>query len=1487
MNLNIGFNSGSSDEAYNPEQGFSDDRTDADKHLADTEAHIQEEDRVKWDTASENIDIHKDDAEIHITQLEKETVAIIKTDGDGSNVLGDDGNYHDTDLSISDSDVKLKYERNEDTNAFTDNLKQKLENTNENAEVNPSDTDNIPEGTSNLYYTEERVSDNTTVQENTNSRHTHDKPSVLEAILDPGSGNIITDDERNKLDNIQDNAEVNPTSADIKTQYESNADTNTFSDDEKLKLSNIQEGAQENPTSGNIKTSYESNPDTNPFTDSDKSKLDGISPNAQVNPTSTELKTLYGLNTNVEHFTTVEKDKLANIDSNAEKNRTDAEVKISYENNPDTNPFTDAYKSKVDSLNTSGETAIDVKTKYESNADTNVFDDTTKNKVDSIETGAQVNRSNSELKVDYESNSDTNPYTDSAKVKVDGIEPGAQVNPTPAEVKSSYESNPNTENFSTSEKSKLSTVGTGAEKNRTASELKTDYESNINTNAFEDSEKAKLSGIQTGAQVNRSNVQLKADYESNVNTNEYSDAEKSKVASVESGAQVNLNAGQLKSEYESNSDTNNFSDAEKLKLASLEESKFQGTFLTLSALISANGTPPEGAYGYVDPGAGSKVATYIWDSSDAVYIEQEGEATAETPVSVATKYESNADVNRYNNADKQKVENIEAGAEVNPTQEEIKIAYELNDDTNNFTNFEKDKLSRVNVDAEVNQSPEEIKAQYESNLNTNAFTDTYKSEVDFNSTQRHTHSKLSTLESINSEGSGNIITDDERTKLNTLSKSDKVLFISTTGYRDYDTIKEGLDSITDNTSSNRYTLLLGPGTLIVDNSSGPIQLKSFVNLQAIGDKMTVLTPAVPTTDMFIGANFAHILGVIFTGNTGTSYTLRHNVAGDCIILNCVLKDTSNGFIVDNEDSILTVRFIAVNNVAASTTDNVVNVIQGFAEVDGLNCRAGSKINTVISAAGNTSTVKLHNHLYTSFDITTGIYCNGAKLIANSLHIENLTDGIIVTGSNSNIRIAGSSIYNVTNDGLRVENVGTGLKVAIFSSEIYNCTRYTFNVLNPNTVLYGQGYTDVNSVNAVKDAKFYATLIDLAKNDEGTNIFGELKVGTPLNPAEAVIGGGDSYTRGRLVYFWDNINDIWSNLSDDLVDPSTDIQFPDITSDSALYFTSAITTGIDALKHYGIKLLVSNVGDIGTGTTIWEYWNGVEWEELHYMVRRADGDYQAYAKEVFADVGNFQIRLDPEVVNSSTSDWALSDPMALGVDLYWTRLRIVSDLNTSPSINQIKMHANNVQLNEDGFTTFTGAARPLGTLSWRISDAVAWSSSPSNQDIFFLDSGDGNTYDIGVGRVENLFASGATDKMGFSEPVPLDMDTSAPVLIDIYFAVDNNGSGDINYITSKNISGLLDSVGFNAGTAPDDARNYEITNSLYTVASDTNYKLLYLQLKIYYSEAVSQKTLNDSSDLLNFTFGRVGGSTVDNYGGDMAIVQFRARYYKWSIGGHVK
>ena len=78
-----------------------------------------------------------------------------------------------------------------------------------------STTDELPEGATNLYYTETRVSANLDVAANTAFRHTHANKSVLDLITGAGSGEIISGAERVKLSNIETGATADQLASEV------------------------------------------------------------------------------------------------------------------------------------------------------------------------------------------------------------------------------------------------------------------------------------------------------------------------------------------------------------------------------------------------------------------------------------------------------------------------------------------------------------------------------------------------------------------------------------------------------------------------------------------------------------------------------------------------------------------------------------------------------------------------------------------------------------------------------------------------------------------------------------------------------------------------------------------------------------------------------------------------------------------------------------------------------------------------------------------------------------------------------------------------------------------------------------------------------------------------------------------------------------------------------------------------------------------------
>ena len=243
-------------------------------------------------------------------------------------------------------------------------------------------------------------------------------------------------------------------------------------------------------------------------------------------------------------------------------------------------------------------------------------------------------------------------------------------------------------NYTTPEKDKLAGIEDGAEVNKiidvifngvsvlddgtrvatiniTPEDIKRWYESNPDTNAFTDAAKAKLAGISDGAEVNRVDDVL-------VNGRSVLNENKKALITKEI----------VKDAYEANADTNAFTDAEKEKLDGIEA----GAQVNKVEDVQLDG------------------ATVVNDKKQAIL----------TGADIKKSYEAQPDTNAFTDAEKAKLDGIEAGAQVNKV-EDVQLAGESVLDASTKT---------------ANITAAGIKTAYESNADTNAFTDAEKVKLD-------------------------------------------------------------------------------------------------------------------------------------------------------------------------------------------------------------------------------------------------------------------------------------------------------------------------------------------------------------------------------------------------------------------------------------------------------------------------------------------------------------------------------------------------------------------------------------------------------------------------------------------------------------------------------------------------------------------------------------------------------------------------------------
>ena len=226
-----------------------------------------------------------------------------------------------------------------------------------------------------------------------------------------------------KLDGIEPNATADLTAGEIKSLYESNADTNAFTDAEMAKLAGIDAGAEVNvPTNLSIGThvgaslEIDSSTGTNVtlpgattseagmLTAQDKAKLDGLD-DGRLMPSGGTMGQV------------LKKDSAVDYDASWMDDTTGAGgTNLSLANQTGT------------TLDILSNTGTDVTLPSATTTEAGLHSAADKAKSDGVEAGATADQTDAEIKTAYENNPDTNAFTDAEKAKLTGIDAGAQVN---------------------------------------------------------------------------------------------------------------------------------------------------------------------------------------------------------------------------------------------------------------------------------------------------------------------------------------------------------------------------------------------------------------------------------------------------------------------------------------------------------------------------------------------------------------------------------------------------------------------------------------------------------------------------------------------------------------------------------------------------------------------------------------------------------------------------------------------------------------------------------------------------------------------------------------------------------------------------------------------------------------------------------------------------------------------------------------------------
>lgn len=623
-----------------------------------------------------------------------------------------------------------------------------------------------------------------------------------------------------------------------------------------------------------------------------------------------------------------------------------------------------------------------------------------------------------------------------------------------------------------------------------------------------------------------------------------------------------------------------------------------------------------------------------------------------------------------------------------------------------------------------------------------------------------------------------------------------------------------------NTSSDKIAIVCGAG----DYTQAPVDFSSLdCELVIMGKGTTTrFIASNANSDLLTLGGSQTIIGIALEGITNTSnWLLRYSETGFGVasVTNLLLRNASNGMTVSTTASIF--RVTANSLLSTGVTGTILEA----------NSNSSLTLNGISSVGNGSTTVGLR-------------HVDDAEIITNSARFTSMGTGVKLDGNSGSV-----SIQNIA------------LPSCVVSLDQ--------NGTVPLKILGGN--VDATTASIVDASVIEGYFINEVDGENQFRLFSELSVGLPNNGKESVMGEGDSYTLGQQVWTYNGTTytDVSSDAGDQVANSFT---FPNTSTNTAIYFSTAFDTS-NPIKWYGLKLNTTTASVLGSGDIVFEYWNGTAWTEFNHMITQSSAPYLSHANEKFERVENNQVRFDPDI----SMDWSINDPVSLGVNLYWMRMRIDTGITTAPVFLSSKIHTSRLEVNADGFQEMFGDARVRKKFPITFGGFQASAASPANRDVYLSDR-------LGVGRIENDFQNNTTDRTGFVQYLPFDIDTSSSLSVEISYLVDANSSGNIDFTLRWGTSIAGDGVYETTSQAPTTAPNERSLSGSVPVGSNERRILKTFSAELEIPEAISRNDGNPAS-LLWVTIERDGSG--DTYSGNASIIELALYYESWNEGGYTR
>jgi hypothetical protein len=471
-------------------------------------------------------------------------------------------------------------------------------------------------------------------------------------------------------------------------------------------------------------------------------------------------------------------------------------------------------------------------------------------------------------------------------------------------------------------------------------------------------------------------------------------------------------------------------------------------------------------------------------------------------------------------------------------------------------------------------------------------------------------------------------------------------------------------------------------------------------------------------------------------NSSTGTLQSDNIIYESGTTDTLFRNTSTGHLHDHNTHIM-----------AGTITTIAEPTGGEIGVDGLTLHSGVTVTNGILMSTTSTEVHLSSVF---FD----------ELPTNAVSIQ--ADGVIVNADGCVIQ--GSTWDWLVNAAL----VGTNTELTL-SGCSFRAERLSFPPAFAAGAAIGALFSDAG-----------------VENDRSYRCVSELSVGLPAMPRESSFGEGDSTTAGMVVYSDDGTGTSWVD--------NTTAAASSAGSTFSLFQSTAIGEeayigAIDPREFYGIKADVTTALAYGTGTLVWDYYDGASWLPFDVMCTDADAPYEQYASQCFEAIQNYQVRFDAD----NFTGWATNS--VNGTTAYWVRVTITGTvLGTVPVMQRIKLHTRRLEINPTGRVEYFGPQQPDFELPMALSDGFAHfgGAAPANKNL----NVSANNY---ITIPNSAFSSG--DGRSWLIPIQVGLDTCRDIAIDIEWAPSTAAAGTVIW-TAYVATPIAVGTQVDAGTVPE-------------------------------------------------------------------------------------